>query len=82
MKIFKLLLLKLFVLAYMALMAGIVHAALTLKDVNQWVALGIGIAVAAAIVFMDDREVFSKKIMLFPFSNYSRRKRQQRHLEP
>lgn len=78
MKLFKLLLLKAWVIAQILFVVAFPFFGLQLLGVNAWLAFFIGLAVTLFVMNNDDRDWKEKGILNFPLATYSRRQRRQR----
>jgi hypothetical protein len=78
MKLFKLLLLKAWVIAQVLFVVAFPFFGLQLLGVNAWLAFFIGLALTLWIINTDDRDWKEKAILNFPLSAYSRRSRPPR----
>jgi hypothetical protein len=77
MKLFKLLLLKAWVIAQILFVVAFPFFGLQLLGVNAWLAFFIGLAAALVVINSDPRDWKEKAILNFPLTTYYRRQRRQ-----
>lgn len=85
MKLFKLLILKAFAIAYITTIAIVVAygiAEVIFPELNFWVVLAVCWLLSLNLIFEDEREVFFKKVLQFPISTYLPRKSRRKHQDP
>lgn len=75
-KLFKLLILKTFAIGYVTTIALVMAFGIRLYfDWSFWLVFAVCWLLSLNLVFQDEREIFFRKILQFPFSTYLPRKR-------